>query len=549
MARMKPSHRWDVIASAPDISTERTLNTREQVAHALILVPSVPQHSVAWYPLARFVLSWQVRWLRRAGVTVTLVVDDSIDESGALATVLLAESADGVDVLTWERLAGVRHLSPPREGAASAIIVMLGPMLTDCKLEQILGPRDDHERPVTVVRQRAAERLPVAYVLSPIDFAAYWPELGPTLRAYASQPNGGLMLPVRMSVRTARCELVRTGDRREARQIETLWDRCAPLAGLVPMPGAPSVYHVSQAYPSIAPTALLRGPMMIGEDVVVEERASIGPWVLLERGCHLGRDSYAEMATFGAGARIGQESCVYACIADARVQVSPATAVLKAHVLTHSPFSQLLPSSEAFREPSRSYLVLKRLLDLMVGSLALVVISPLLCVAMLLCLAAQGWPIFFLHERIGAHGEHFRVLKLRTMRRDAHLRHNLEELETSDRFKLHNDQRVTAVGRLLRKTSMDELPQLFNVLVGQMTLVGPRPIVPKEAMRFGVYAHDLVRVKPGMTGLWQVSGRSDTTYARRIMLDVLYGDRCSMWLDLSILLRTIPAVLFLRGSV
>jgi lipopolysaccharide/colanic/teichoic acid biosynthesis glycosyltransferase len=133
------------------------------------------------------------------------------------------------------------------------------------------------------------------------------------------------------------------------------------------------------------------------------------------------------------------------------------------------------------------------------------------------------------------------------MRNGAHT-HAVTLLQDSPNFKLRNDPRVTRLGRVLRASSIDELPQLFNVLGGQMSLVGPRPIVTAEIGRYAPYDDDLLRVLPGMTGLWQVNGRSHTTYARRVYFDVKYGDTCSLREDIAILLETIPAVLFRRGA-
>jgi undecaprenyl-phosphate galactose phosphotransferase len=115
--------------------------------------------------------------------------------------------------------------------------------------------------------------------------------------------------------------------------------------------------------------------------------------------------------------------------------------------------------------------------------------------------------------------------------------------------KLRNDPRVTGIGRLLRRTSLDELPQLLNILRGEMSLVGPRPIVASEARFYGEHIHDYYTAKPGVTGLWQVSGRSDTSYARRVQLDVWYARNRSLWHDLRIIAKTVPVVLLRKGAV
>lgn len=156
----------------------------------------------------------------------------------------------------------------------------------------------------------------------------------------------------------------------------------------------------------------------------------------------------------------------------------------------------------------------------------------------------------FAHERVGLGGRRFRCFKFRTMHTDASER--LDELLASDLvareewardFKLRNDPRVTQLGAFLRRTSLDELPQLFNVLKGDMCLVGPRPIVEKELAMYGRYARYYLSIRPGMTGLWQVSGRNDTSYRRRVALDCAYVKSQCFLLDLRIILRTLPALL------
>ncbi|WP_353225855.1 sugar transferase [Salinisphaera hydrothermalis] len=161
----------------------------------------------------------------------------------------------------------------------------------------------------------------------------------------------------------------------------------------------------------------------------------------------------------------------------------------------------------------------------------------------------SGKQIFFAHERIGRAGRRFRCLKFRSMYPDAEAR--LQRLlahdpcaraEWAENFKLKNDPRVTRFGAVLRRSSLDELPQLFNVLAGHMCLVGPRPIIKDELVRYGRYARFYLSTRPGMTGLWQVSGRSDTSYRRRVALDCAYVRSQSLGLDLKILFKTIVVV-------
>ncbi|WP_203336304.1 sugar transferase [Nocardioides limicola] len=191
----------------------------------------------------------------------------------------------------------------------------------------------------------------------------------------------------------------------------------------------------------------------------------------------------------------------------------------------------------------------KRLFDI-VGSLALLTaFSPLLLLIALRIKAHDGGPIFFRQTRIGKDEEAFPCLKFRTMVPDAELR--LSELKVDGHvglFKLKEDPRITVPGRWLRRYSFDELPQLFNVLRGEMSLVGPRPPLPTEVAQYPPQMRHRLRVRPGMTGLWQVSGRSDLTFDESVRLDLYYVDNWSMLQDLSILFRTLRAVLSARGA-
>ncbi len=198
---------------------------------------------------------------------------------------------------------------------------------------------------------------------------------------------------------------------------------------------------------------------------------------------------------------------------------------------------------------------LKRIVDLTISLLALLLLAlPMLAVAVLIKLTSPG-PVFYKHRRLGRNMREFDLLKFRTMYKDAEQR--LEEILKSDpkkreefarTFKLKDDPRVTPLGRWLRKLSIDELPQLFNVLVGQMSLVGPRPIVEKEVEYYRDYSLLLFRVPPGLTGLWQVSGRTDTSYEERVKLDTRYVREWTLAGDLVIILKTIPVVLSRRGA-
>jgi exopolysaccharide biosynthesis polyprenyl glycosylphosphotransferase len=189
-------------------------------------------------------------------------------------------------------------------------------------------------------------------------------------------------------------------------------------------------------------------------------------------------------------------------------------------------------------------LALKRALDLAGSLAALVLLSPVALAVAIAIRAKDGSPVLFRQTRVGLHGRPFRVVKFRTMVADAEARYS-EVVDRSDprAFKLDDDPRVTPLGAFLRRTSLDELPQLWNVLRGEMSLVGPRPAPPREVEGYDVWHRRRLSMKPGITGLWQVTARSDDSFERRATLDLDYIDRWSLWLDVKILARTIPAAL------
>ena len=197
------------------------------------------------------------------------------------------------------------------------------------------------------------------------------------------------------------------------------------------------------------------------------------------------------------------------------------------------------------------YQVGKRGLDVSVAFVALILVSPVLLVLAILVKLSSKGPIFFAHRRLGRDGREFHCLKFRTMianaeerlKRDPQLRQRFEE-----KFKLEDDPRITPLGSFLRRTSLDELPQLFHVLRGEMSLVGPRPNVEAELSKYSIYAKKLLSVKPGLSGLWQVCGRSDTTYPQRVIMDMHYIDHRSFGLDLRLLLLTVSAVIRKSGA-
>ena len=197
----------------------------------------------------------------------------------------------------------------------------------------------------------------------------------------------------------------------------------------------------------------------------------------------------------------------------------------------------------------------KRIMDSLFSVVAFVAFLPAFVVIPVLIKLTSKGPVFYRHRRIGRGGREFRIWKFRSMYADADAR--LAEMlagnpklkaEYDSDFKLVDDPRITPVGRLLRRTSLDELPQFFNVFLGQMSLIGPRPIVSDEVEKYASSYAIYTSVKPGITGLWQVSGRSDTGYARRVELDTYYALNWSPWLDMWILFRTVLAVLLMRGA-
>jgi exopolysaccharide biosynthesis polyprenyl glycosylphosphotransferase len=189
-------------------------------------------------------------------------------------------------------------------------------------------------------------------------------------------------------------------------------------------------------------------------------------------------------------------------------------------------------------------LALKRAIDLAAAVVGFVVLSPLLVAIALWIRATDGSPILFRQTRVGLHGRPFDVIKFRTMVADAEERYE-EVAALSDidgpAFKLHDDPRVTRVGRFLRRTSLDELPQLWNVLRGEMSLVGPRPAPQREVQGYDLWHRRRLSMKPGITGLWQVKARRSPDFDERAELDLAYIDRWSLWLDMKILAQTIPA--------
>ena len=197
------------------------------------------------------------------------------------------------------------------------------------------------------------------------------------------------------------------------------------------------------------------------------------------------------------------------------------------------------------------YKLIKNLFDLLFSLIFLITFLPLFMVISLLIKLSSRGPIFFQQKRIGKNNIPFKCIKFRTMYPEAKdilenllMKDSLLKKEFEETHKIKNDPRVTTIGRFLRKTSLDELPQFINVLRGEMSIIGPRPIVKDEKKKYGKNLKKVLLIKPGITGLWQVSGRNNLTYKRRVMLDLDYVENHNLIMDLRILLRTFGVILF-----
>ncbi|MBP9827121.1 sugar transferase, partial [Candidatus Saccharibacteria bacterium] len=223
-----------------------------------------------------------------------------------------------------------------------------------------------------------------------------------------------------------------------------------------------------------------------------------------------------------------------------------------------------MPVLEVVRTPLEGWSrIIKTMADYIIGLIVLVVLSPLFLILSIIIKLTDGGNVFYRHSRVGRYGKKIEVWKFRSMymqystgsgfsgKTDAEILSELGDYKMVAEFKkeqkLKNDPRVTPIGRFLRKTSLDELPQLFNVLRGELSLIGPRPVTSDELERYNESASTFLLIKPGITGLWQVSGRNDIGYDERIRLDVYYVEHWSVWLDCKIFARTLKVVLFGKG--
>lgn len=192
----------------------------------------------------------------------------------------------------------------------------------------------------------------------------------------------------------------------------------------------------------------------------------------------------------------------------------------------------------------------KRVIDVLLTVLLLIPLAPLLGLTALLIKLTDGGPVLYWQTRVGLQGRRFPIPKFRSMVVNASSLQSVlvQDNATGIRFKMKRDPRVTTVGRVIRQYSIDELPQLWNVLKGEMTLVGPRPPIPEEVSQYTISQRRRLDVVPGLTCIWQVSGRSDIPFEKQVTLDVEYIESHSLWFDLKLLLKTIPAVVTGRGA-
>lgn len=200
----------------------------------------------------------------------------------------------------------------------------------------------------------------------------------------------------------------------------------------------------------------------------------------------------------------------------------------------------------------KAYDILKRFIDIIIGTIGLIVCIPIFIIIGIAIKIDSKGPVFFKHKRIGKHGKKLEIYKFRTMIENAEeaMKNFTEEQkkEFAENFKLENDPRVTRVGKILRKTSLDELPQIINILKGEMSIIGPRPVVKSELEKYGSNQDKFLSVAPGLTGNWAANGRSDVSYEERMALELDYVNNRSLILDMKIFFKTIGSVLKGRGA-
>ena len=200
-----------------------------------------------------------------------------------------------------------------------------------------------------------------------------------------------------------------------------------------------------------------------------------------------------------------------------------------------------------------NYISVKRIIDVIISTIGLIVLSPIfLILAIIIKLDSKG-PVFFAHTRYGKDGKKFKMYKFRTMYENAQDMINdftQEQMkEWKENFKLQDDPRITKVGKFLRKTSLDELPQIVNIIKGDLSIIGPRPVIEEELEKYGDNKDKFLSVTPGLTGYWQANGRSSTTYEQRMEMELYYIDNISPKLDVKIFFKTIESVIKKEGAI
>jgi exopolysaccharide biosynthesis polyprenyl glycosylphosphotransferase len=332
---------------------------------------------------------------------------------------------------------------------------------------------------------------------------------------------------------------------------------------------APAAHIALRRHLSTRPRLVVVGANLVGQELARELESRYDVLGYIDNGADidgtLDRPLLAPIAELDSIVRThGIDEIIIALPQDRREQIDRVIARgfgRPVDVKLLAEYSELLPHRlEVGRFGSRAYIGfapvarvtwVKRAADLVLASLGLVVAAPLLLgIAIALKLDTAG-PVFYRQRRLGKDGRPFDMLKFRSMCQDAE--HMLTVLQDRNEasgplFKIRRDPRVTRVGRILRRLSLDELPQLFNVFAGSMSLVGPRPPLPSEVAKYEEWQLGRLQARPGMTGLWQVSGRSDVPFNDMVRLDLHYVRNWSIGLDLEIMLRTIPAVLANRGA-
>lgn len=201
------------------------------------------------------------------------------------------------------------------------------------------------------------------------------------------------------------------------------------------------------------------------------------------------------------------------------------------------------------------YCITKRIFDIVFGLLGVIILIPIAIIVKIAALLSKDTaPIFYSHIRIGKNGKEFKLYKFRSMvpNADEVLIEILKDKKIAAEYhknkKLKNDPRITKLGKILRKSSLDEIPQFINILKGEMSLVGNRPYLPREKKDMGKYYADIIKTKPGLTGYWQVSGRSDISFKRRLKLEQFYSNNCNLKLDMEIIFKTFKVVIGMKGA-